>query len=106
MSAEGYFIIAHAVNATDIQRATVELEVASETTDGRWITNNGDEVWPFWKQPIEFETPNMPDNWIDHLHNIANRQFKSAPTLSLAEALGFTSKPKPKDTSSPFPRRV
>lgn len=31
---------------------------------------------------------------------------RAAPTLSLAEALGFTNKPKPKDTSRPFPRRL
>jgi len=90
MSAEGYFIIAHCVNATSLTRAEVELEIASESIDGRWYTNEGMEVWPFWKQPIDFPIPAIPEGWIECLHSIV---IKPAPTIPLADLLGLR-KPK------------
>lgn len=57
-----------------------------------------DESISFKLAPGEFNAmpPDLPDHY----------PTRAAPTLSLAEALGFTNKPKPKDTSSPFPRRL
>ena len=101
MSAEGYYIIAHCVNAVSYDRAEVVLDVASESTDGAWWTTDGREVWPFWKQPIEFETPPIPEGWIEHLHDIARRVLP--PRIDLAEALGLR---KSAHTPPPLPRRL
>ncbi len=101
MTAEGYHLIAHCVNATSSERAEVEFEVASESTDGHWFTNYGMEVWPFWTQPIEFETPAIPEGWIDHLHTIP---LERAPSISLVDALGLR-KPKAEGQTQPVARR-
>lgn len=98
MSAEGYFLIAHAVNAISSDRARVEWEVASETTDGRWVTNEGMEVYPFYTQPITTPTPAIPEGWIEHIHTLADAS--RPPPISLAEALGI--RPAP---SAPIVRR-
>lgn len=82
---------------------------------GFWwiVSTSGHRAYPYWSQALDglgrysdigfwpdLVVDEMPPDLPDHYPT------RAAPTISLAEALGFTSKPKPKDTSSPFPRRV
>ncbi len=92
MSAEGYYIVAHVTNAISPDRAEVELAIASESIDGNWFTTEGTEVWPFWKQPIEFAAPSIPEGWIEHLHQLANKRAVGASRFDLASALGIMRK--------------
>lgn len=102
MSAEGYYLIAHCVNATDSLRAEVEWEVASEAADGRWFTNDGHEVWPFATFPIDQATPAIPEGWIEHLHELAQRMLP--PRIDLATALGL--RQPAASALPPLPRRL
>lgn len=89
------YLIAHVINAISLETASIELEVASKDHEGRWRTNDGAEVWPFWMQEINAE-PEMPDDWINHLHQIAAKQIhKRAPEVSqggLLNLLGLAPK--------------
>lgn len=81
---------------------------------GYWwiVSTSGHRAYPFFAEElrllIDWEMArihgrvvgDMPSDLPDHYPT------RTAPTLSLAEALGFTGKPKPKDTSRPFPRRL
>lgn len=102
MTHDGYFLVAHCVNATDAQRAEVEWEVAAQGIDGRWYTNDTREVWPFHIQPINDPTPPIPDGWIDHLHDIARQQFRPP---SLSDILGLSTARRSAVPTAPIKRR-
>jgi hypothetical protein len=94
-SVEGYFLVAHCVNAVSLDRAEVYWEVASESISGEWYTNSGNQITPFLTIPITDPTPKIPEGWIEHLHELA-RKFACAnpePKISLLETLGLA-KPK------------
>ncbi len=72
---------------------------------GHWwiIPTSGHRAYPYWFTELSWlatwDMPNPPADLPDHYPT------RATPTISLAEALGLL-KPKPKDTSSPFPRRL
>jgi len=102
-SAEGYFLVAFAINAVSPDRAQTEWTVAALGTDGNWYQWDGAIIHPFHTIPIEHPAPPIPDGWIEHIQEIAGRDMShAAPTVSLIEALGIKAKPQP---SLPIPRR-
>ncbi len=99
---DGYYLIAHVVNAQSPASAEVEWEVASQSTDGAWFTNSGHEVWPFYTISIFDPTPAIPEGWIEHLHTEAIAYAtRTDPTQSLTERLGIGKTP-----TKPIDRRI
>ncbi len=99
---EGYYLIAHVMNAQSLTSAEVEWEVASQSINGSWFTNSGHEVWPFHTIPISDPAPAIPDGWIEHLHSEAIAYAtRTTPTASLTERLGIGKTPP-----RPIDRRI
>lgn len=70
---EGYFLGAYAVNAIDYERARVEWIIVHESIDGKWCDNDGNEVLVFFTEPITIPSPTIPEGWIEHVHEEAQR---------------------------------
>lgn len=101
-----WHLAAHVTNAISLDTAIIALDVASQSADGQWFTNEGREIWPFWTQPILAYPQAIPEGWIEHLHREAIKQAcraTSIHTASLLERLGLD---KPKQLSLPFVRRI
>lgn len=103
-SVEGYFLVAHVTNVVSYARAEVEWEVASESPDGDWFTNEGHQIYPFHTIPIILPAPAIPMGWVEHIQAIAHqtRTEHSKPSQSLAQRLGLTTRPK----AQPIIRRL
>lgn len=41
--------------------------IGTQNAAGEWHTDEGTRVWPYWTQPIDLPTPELPDGWLDHL---------------------------------------
>ena len=102
---EDHCLVAHVVNATSLESAQVELEIASMSANGDWYTNDGQQIWPFWTQAIMMDTPTIPNGWIEHLHAEAVRYATThdAPKRNLIDLLNLRPKSAP---TTPFPRRI
>lgn len=99
----GPHLVAHVHSALTDPEAI--LDVATQAPSGRWFLASGEEVWPYWTQPLALAPPPIPDGWLDHLAAEAGAfaSARPAPSAStdLLALLGLSSAP-----SAPFPRRL
>lgn len=99
-------IIAHLVNAISLETCEIEFEVASQTDDGRWLNNAGDELYPIAVSTQMTEPPPIPEGWIEYLHTQAAKQAVKRSTNLLQElGLVFATAPKPAQVK-PMVRRI
>lgn len=101
-----YYIVAHVYSALHDPEPT--LDIATQSPTGQWFLASGEEVWPYWTQPLNLDPPPIPEGWLDHLAALATTIVRAKPSPSAANdllaslGLGLSTAPVP---SPPINRR-
>ena len=79
--------------AAHIVRDQPVFDIVYQNEDWDWVTINGWEVWPFWVEPFRQSMPTMPEGWMQHLQELAD---KFAVTRPAPRAIDISALIKPK----------
>lgn len=104
---DGYYLCAFAVDCVSLERARVEWTVVAQGPDGNWYDWQGHKIHPFYTVKIKQLDLSIPDGWIEHIQDLAQRDMaNAAPAFDLTEALGLHNVRPQAQPSLSFPRRL
>lgn len=77
-------LVAFCTDAVSYNRAEIRFCIAYKNADDEWEDHFGNIVIPFWTIPFDKPQVEIPEGWIEHIHELAMKHAaqRRAPQLT------------------------